>query len=57
MKKFSTTNRKLEQFLYFHRINFRTQRKTNDLLTEWVYDNTPRLQEVVAEFLIIWGAK
>lgn len=57
MKEFSTTNRKLEQFLYLHRIDFRGQRKTNDLLTEWVYDNTPRLQEVVAEFLIIWGAK
>lgn len=54
MEEFVTANQKLEQFLFMHKIRFKSQRKNDDLLTEWVYDVTPLLEEVVAEFRRIW---
>ena len=57
MQDFITANPRLEQFLYMHRIGFRCFRKNTDMLTEWVYDSTPRLLEVVEEFRRIWGVR
>ena len=57
MQDFITANPRLEQFLYMHRIGFRCFRKNADMLTEWVYDSTPRLLEVVEEFRRIWGVR
>lgn len=57
MNEFVTANAKLEQFLYYHKVNFKRFRKNEDMLTEWVYDRTPRLEEVVAEFRQIWGSR
>lgn len=54
-KNFVTTNQKLEQFLFVHRIYFKSQRKNEDLLNEWTYERTPRLEEVVAEFRRIYS--
>ena len=55
MKEFVTANYRLEQFLYLHKVSFKYQRKNADLLTEWVYEDTPRLRQVVAEFREIWN--
>lgn len=52
---FVTVNQKLEQFLFVHRIYFKSQRKNEDLLNEWTYDRTPQLEEVVAEFRRIYS--
>ena len=55
MNDFVTANFRLEQFLFAHNIRFKYQRKNDDMLTEWVYDRTPWLEEVVAEYRKIWG--
>lgn len=55
IKEFITANQKLEQFLWMHRITFIRQRKNDDCLNEWVYEWTPLLEEVVAEFRRIWA--
>lgn len=47
---FETSNRKLEQFLHAHLINFLYQYKNDDYLTVWVYDRTPRLTMVLNEY-------
>lgn len=53
--EFKTANYRLEQFLFAHRIRFKSWRKNEDMMTEWVYDWTPQLEHVVAEFRAIWG--
>ena len=57
MQEFKTANVRLEQFLFMHRIRFIRFRKNDDMLTEWVYEMTPYLEKVVAEFREIWGQK
>lgn len=47
---FTTTNRKLEQFLYMHGIRFDHWTKDLDGITIWVYENTPETMRVVEEF-------
>lgn len=47
---FYVTNRKLEQFLYAHRIDFIGQKKSTSGRTCWVYIRTPRFDEVLAEY-------
>lgn len=51
---FKTCNFKLEQFLFAHDIRFKSWRKNDDGLTEWVYDKTPELTRVVEEFRAIF---
>lgn len=51
---FVTSNQKLEQFLWMHRIRFQTQRKNEDLMNEWIYKRTPELEEIVEEFRRIY---
>lgn len=51
---FVTANQKLEQFLWMHRICFKTQRKNEDLMNEWIYQRTPELEEIVEEFRRIY---
>lgn len=55
-EEFRTANAKLEQFLFCHRIQFKRWRKNEDMLTEWIYDRTPQLEKVVAEFRELWKA-
>lgn len=50
MDKFTTCSPRLEQFLWIHGIKFNTWRKNDDMLTEWEYERTPFLMEVVEEF-------
>ena len=52
---FVTANQKLEQFLFMHRIFFTSYRKNEDLMTEWTYERTPALDEVVNEFRRIYS--
>lgn len=47
---FYVTNRKLEQFLYAHRIDFLGQKKTASGRTCWIYIRTPRFNDVLAEY-------
>lgn len=47
---FTTTNRKLENFLYLHKIYHVGQHKSEDGMTTWVYLSTPRFKEVLDEF-------
>jgi len=54
---FVTMNARLEQFLFYHRIRFLQCRKNEDMMTEWVYERTPKLEQVVKEYREIWGAK
>lgn len=47
---FSTTDRKLEQFLYAHFIPFDNQSKNMHGLNVWHYTKTPRLLRTVREY-------
>lgn len=47
---FETTNRKLEQFLYLHKIVACGQHKSEDAMNVWEYQRTPELERVVAEY-------
>jgi len=50
---FTTTNRKLENFMYLHRINHVGQFKNDDGMNAWVYIVTPRFREILEEFYSI----
>lgn len=47
---FQTQNRKLEQFLFCHDIFFSDTFRGEDGGTVWIYQDDPRLREVVAEW-------
>ena len=47
---FETVSRDLETFLYCHDINYIKCRKDEYGMTVWVYQKTPFLERVVAEF-------
>lgn len=50
MNVFETSNRKLEQFLFAHFIRHESWYKSDDEMTVWVYQDTPELRAVVAEY-------
>lgn len=54
---FSTTDRHLENFLYYHRIRFSAQEKGADGLNEWYYVKTNDLRKCIAEYNQLYGAK
>lgn len=54
---FTTTNRKLEQFLYMHKIMFARFSKSEDGMTVWEYERTPELEAVVAEYKKLYFMK
>lgn len=47
---FTTSNRKLEQFLYCHDVHFVSWNKDIDGYTVWTYRSTPELLRIVEEF-------
>ncbi|MBO5567885.1 MAG: hypothetical protein J6A79_02915 [Clostridia bacterium] len=48
---FETANVKLEQFLFAHEIHYaRILKDPVDGLTYWQYQNSPRLERIIAEF-------
>ncbi len=47
---FTTTDRRLEQFLYAHFISFDHQTKNRRGRTVWHYTRSPRLFSVLAEY-------
>ncbi len=47
---FATTNHALENFFFCHDIHFMEQKKGEDLHTIWIYEDTPYLREILAEF-------
>ena len=51
---FTTTNRRLEQFMFAHKIDFLRQGRNADGMTHWVYIRTPYFEEVLKEFKTIW---
>ena len=53
MNLFNTSDRRLEQFLYAHFIPFEHQSK--DLLgyTIWSYLDTPRLRQIIDEYIAL----
>lgn len=51
---FQTTNRKLENFLYLHKIHHVGQMKNEDGMNVWLYSVTPRFTEVLNEFKSIY---
>lgn len=53
-KYFTTTNRKLENFLYLHKIHHVGQYKNDDSMNAWVYLVTPRFKEVLEEYYSIY---
>ena len=57
MKTFETTNRKLENFLYVHRISFIKQRKTEDGLNCWEYVVTDEFKRVIEEYKELYCEK
>lgn len=50
MKYFETTDRRLEQFLFVHRIRFSHQRKDDCRRNVWAYPISPHLRRVVREY-------
>ena len=52
---FDTTNIRLENFMHLHRVPFFDQRKTRDGMNQWLYYVTPRFEEVLAEYMHIYG--
>ncbi len=51
---FETANRKLEQFLYAHKIVACGQHKSDDAMNVWEYQRTPELERVVAEYKALY---
>lgn len=47
---FTTSSRKLEQFLFVHDIFHTGFHKDDDNMTVWEYPNTPEVMEIVEEF-------
>lgn len=56
MNTFETSNRKLEQFLFAHFIRYKSWYKSDDNMTVWVYDDTPEVKKVVAEYRALVAA-
>ena len=52
--EYITTNRMLENFMYYHRIPFIRQGKTDSGQTYWVYSYSPRFDSVFNEYRKIW---
>ena len=50
MRTYKTTSRRLEEFFYCHLITAKEQYKNAAGETVWVYDDTTRLREVLAEY-------
>ena len=50
MATFKTQNRKLEQTLWALGVHHLSWHKTDDGMTEWVYHNTPKVQQIVEWF-------
>lgn len=54
MKHYETSNRKLENFLFVHDIfHVRWYKSPIDGLTVWVYNDTPELRRIIAEYMEI----
>lgn len=53
-QEFTTANMRIEQFLFAHRIRYKRLYKNDDMMTVWVYDRTPDLERIVAEYRSIW---
>lgn len=51
---FSTTNRRLEQFLFIHKIHFLYHRKNEDGMTSWTYAVNDEFTEVLQEYKRIY---
>lgn len=52
--QYVTTNRKLENFLYLHKVDFISQHKTDDGLTAWVYERTPEFERALDEYKLLY---
>lgn len=50
MDIFETKNRRLEQFIYVHKINHIRQYRDIENLNVWVYEDTPELRAVIEEY-------
>lgn len=50
MATFTTQNRKLEQTLWALGVHHLSWHKTEDGMTEWVYKNSDKVQQIVAWF-------
>ena len=50
---FTTTNRRLEQFLFVHDIQHERWYKNPEGLTVWVYRNNEEVSHVVSEYMAI----
>lgn len=53
MENITTRNRKLEQFLYLHGIQYIIVRKDEDGMTVWEYQHTQEVAEIVEEFHMV----
>ena len=51
---FKTANRRLEQFLFLHRVFFFDQKKSDDGMNEWCYIVTPQFRKVYQEYRELW---
>lgn len=47
---FTTTSRKLEQFLYVHGIQHESWHKNEDGMTAWVYTLNPETRRIIDEY-------
>ena len=56
VKTFITTNKFLENFLYFHKVRFSRQGWNDDGMTCWEYNVTPRFLEVLEEYRQLYPA-
>ena len=50
MATFTTVNRKLEQTLWNLGVHHLSWHKTDDGMTEWVYPNNEKVQQIVSWF-------
>ncbi len=53
MENITTRNRKLEQFLYLHGIQYIIVRKDEDGMTVWEYQHTKEVADIVEEFHLV----
>ena len=53
-EKWCVTDRRLENFLYAHRVDFIAQTKDRSGKTVWIYLDTERFREVVAEYRLLY---
>ena len=56
VKTFITTNKFLENFLYFHKVRFIRQGWNEDGMTYWEYNVSPRFLEVLEEYKQLYPA-